>query len=950
MGGWGNRCRGNNPGCYLQDNFDAAFPNGATIGCSEGESFLFTSATAVKDFLACGGTQALLIDTQTDPECNDNVFAGQLLACLVNITFDLTFEDFGEDEANLVDLVFTDPAYAGYTVGSLVEEANTVIGGCMGDDEDLDFYVIGLTLVNENFIGGDSNEGELVLPNCGGQTCSCTFYCPADAELDCLDDTSVTANGSPTVSGDCCTDGSSCGVAIAWSHSDTESSDGCVTTITRTFTGVVTVADSIDWGSNDDTYYCHQTLTLTDTTPPVVTISCPPVATVYSDANCTADTHPSVTGYATADIDDLCDPDAQLDPLTYVDSDTTFSPGVNQGCYSFTRTWTASGSDACGNHAADATCTQTIHVADNTPPTIDLHCPADETVYVDANCQADLSGVAHATADFNDNCLLGDTDLTYNDVVTSSVSDGCYTITRTWTASASDACGNHAADATCTQTIHVADNTPPTIDLHCPADETVYVDSNCNADLSGVAHATADFDDNCLLGDTDLSYSDAVTATVSNGCYTITRTWMASASDACGNSAADATCTQLIHVVDTIAPVITTNDTSITAPDIPCHPQLRTQTMGGWGNDCSGDNPGCYLQANFDAAFPNGVAIGSAQGNNLLFTSAQAVIDFLPCGDSGGPLSGSAINPACIDNVLAGQLLAASLNVGFDDAFDDFGESDVALRSMIFTNSAFSGYAVGSFIQEANAVLGGSFPGNPDFYINGLTVINEEYVDGNTNNQGLRNPNCNLDCETWTYDHWVGLVPAPPASDNCDGDVTATLLSIDHEVVDGVPSCILTWTADDGCGNTGVAEQIVQVVDTLSLRLFNLPGGDLSLDSTAPDAITRDGNDADDVSGPGSESNPFNLEDVFPIRVLKVAPNPTDIAARIQFTSSEAVKLTMNLIQLDGTVVRSLFNGDVFPDVIYNEVLAVDGLETGIYHVRWATDTGVMTRKILVTH
>ena len=122
------------------------------------------------------------------------------------------------------------------------------------------------------------------------------------------------------------------------------------------------------------------------------------------------------------------------------------------------------------------------------------------------------------------------------------------------------------------------------------------------------------------------------------------------------------------------------------------------------------------------------------------------------------------------------------------------------------------------------------------------------------------------------------------------------------------------------------------------------------MDSTAPDAITRDGNEADDVSGPGSESNPFNLEDVFPIRVLKVAPNPTDIAARIQFTSSEVVKLTMDLIQLDGTVVRSLFNGDVFPDVIYNEVLAVDGLETGIYHVRWATETGVMTRKILVTH
>ena len=135
MGGWGNRCRGNNPGCYLQDNFDAAFPDGATIGCEDGEFFLFTSADAVKDFLSCGGTQALLIDTQTDPECNDNVFAGQLLACLVNITFDLNDEDFGEDDVNLADLVFTNPDYAGYDVGALVDEANAVIGGCMPSAE-----------------------------------------------------------------------------------------------------------------------------------------------------------------------------------------------------------------------------------------------------------------------------------------------------------------------------------------------------------------------------------------------------------------------------------------------------------------------------------------------------------------------------------------------------------------------------------------------------------------------------------------------------------------------------------------------------------------------------------------------------------------------------------------------------------------------------------------------
>ena len=155
-----------------------------------------------------------------------------------------------------------------------------------------------------------------------------------------------------------------------------------------------------------------------------------------------------------------------------------------------------------------------------------------------------------ATADFDDNCILGATALTHSDAVTSTTSDGCYTITRTWTATASDACGNHAAEATCDQIIYVADNTPPTIDLHCAAPSTVYVDEHCNADLSGVDEATADFDDNCILGATALTHSDAVTSTTSDGCYTITRTWTATASDACGNHAAEATCDQIIYVAD----------------------------------------------------------------------------------------------------------------------------------------------------------------------------------------------------------------------------------------------------------------------------------------------------------------------------------------------------------------------------------------------------------------
>lgn len=298
MGGWGSSCSGDNPGCFLHANFDAAFPDGTSIGCDGGEVLFFTHAQAITDFLTCGGQQSVLISSDTNSACTDNVFAGQLLAATLNLGFDDAFDDFGADAVKLRDLVFTDAQYAGYDVGSFVSEANEVIGGCLSAD--LDYYVIGLTIINEDFVNGNQANGGLENPDCIPSTCSCVIYCPDDVELDCLGDTSAETNGMPSVTGDCCvdTDEGSCDVEISWTYQDSEASAGCVSTFTRTFTGVITVADHIDWSSNDDTLYCHQTFTLTDNAAPTVTISCPDDATVHIDGTCMANTHPDVTGHA----------------------------------------------------------------------------------------------------------------------------------------------------------------------------------------------------------------------------------------------------------------------------------------------------------------------------------------------------------------------------------------------------------------------------------------------------------------------------------------------------------------------------------------------------------------------------------------------------------------------------------------------------------------------------
>jgi len=128
---------------------------------------------------------------------------------------------------------------------------------------------------------------------------------------------------------------------------------------------------------------------------------------------------------------------------------------------------------------------------------------------------------------------------------------------RTWTASATDDCGN-SASATCDQTITVNDNTPPTVTIDCPADYSVDADADCNADTTpaSAGEATGSASDNCDAGVTaTVTYSDGAHTAICEGSYTFVRTWTASATDDCGNSAS-ATCDQTITVNDNTPPTI----------------------------------------------------------------------------------------------------------------------------------------------------------------------------------------------------------------------------------------------------------------------------------------------------------------------------------------------------------------------------------------------------------
>jgi hypothetical protein len=162
--------------------------------------------------------------------------------------------------------------------------------------------------------------------------------------------------------------------------------------------------------------------------------------------------------------------------------------------------------------------------------------------------------------------------------------------------------------------------------------------------------------------------------------------------------------------------------------------EFRTQTQGGWGAVPHGNNPGVYLHANFANAFPNGLVVGC--NNTLTLTSAQAVTDFLPSGSTPAALTQNLVDPAgSYDNVLAGQVVALSLSVGFDNYDAGFGTSSGSLAGLVIANGDFAGMTVQQVLDEANAFLGGCASVYTASQLNdAVSALNENFDDGTVNN------------------------------------------------------------------------------------------------------------------------------------------------------------------------------------------------------------------------
>ncbi|MFH1011218.1 MAG: T9SS type A sorting domain-containing protein [bacterium] len=175
----------------------------------------------------------------------------------------------------------------------------------------------------------------------------------------------------------------------------------------------------------------------------------------------------------------------------------------------------------------------------------------------------------------------------------------------------------------------------------------------------------------------------------------------------------------------------------------------RTQTQGGWGGTCHGQNPGCLRDAHFDEAFPTGLTVGGTFTIHL--TSSAAVENFLPAGTTPNMLTSNHINPVSTEaGVFAGQVVTLAISLGFSEVglpgFGDLG-SLVVLTGVHSPSGPFAGYTVDEVFALANIVLGGNLAALPEgISLSDLNdvidAINNNFIDGEESNGYLVEENC----------------------------------------------------------------------------------------------------------------------------------------------------------------------------------------------------------------
>lgn len=519
---------------------------------------------------------------------------------------------------------------------------------------------------------------------------------------------------------------------------------------------------------------------------------------------CYADIPAPVPGYVSDGVDTACN-----SSMTVTTSNTT----ADELClnnYTFIRTYTVT--DQSGKSSSYE---QRFTVIDPGSPEFNGTEPADQTV----GC-----GEVPPPASFSaqDDCNNDVKVVFASKRVPEDATCAPYDIVRTWTAD--DLC-NHISEYR--QTIHVVDNTPPT--MNRPVDQTI----ECGDTIPGAIITAYD---NCNPDTVTLTAHESVTET---NCRSreVVRYW--EHSDCSGNSANH---TQRILSIDTQAPqlyfggFVFADHVSAECDDIP-DPPLAT------ANDC---NP-------FSISFSSSVEARESQDDNeytivWLWTAADG------CGNTGYYRHEVAVHDT-EDPTLSGgddsHAVYCTLTPKSDPTVNDTcSDTDLTFTETIVPGDCAQNYSAVRLWQATDA------SGNVGDHSATIRV----YDNLPPSLHGLGgDSSTTVECDA---------VPQPPTVtvSDCDTTVTHSYSRSSTQDDDDDYNYTVTdmWYAKDDCDNERTVTHTITVVDTTPPQLTNLPVASTSVPST-------------NVSSPPTDVNATdNCSPVYPSLTTVRIPGPCD--------------------------------------------------------------------------
>ncbi len=421
--------------------------------------------------------------------------------------------------------------------------------------------------------------------------------------------------------------------------------------------------------------------------------------------------------------------------------------------------------DSCGNVGQ---CTQTYNYNDTTAPVIS-QAGSNQTI----NCGT-TPVFTPPTA--TDNCIVPNI-VELSDVTTQGTCTGTFTRTKLWRAT--DACGNNSV--TRTQTITVADNTPP-IFTSLPTSATVACNQMpmassfsvmANDACSGNVSITSSFDD------------------VNSGCNKVrTITW--TATDACGNATS---ASRVFTSTDNVAPVLSGVPAMST---MECGQPVPAATVTAIDN-CD-TSPIISLSANTVITSCGNALVRTwtatdACGNSSSATQTTTYIDTTP--------------PALINTPADGIVSCGLMPDGEDFAV---GATDNCAGN-IFITSSYIDQGIGCNISRTITWVATDACGN-------TSSVSRTFTSSDTSAPvivGLPNSST-VNCGTLPS----GDDFAVYANDNCDPTVAIQYAQSDENIGCNV-SRTITWTATDNCGNVSTASRTFTSSDNFAPVLFGIP-------------------------------------------------------------------------------------------------------------------------------